>query len=334
MTDEKHAFIEDVTERGAISRQSGTRYAKAGKSSACDLPHDHLTRKQLQALHGEEVTVNLKKPIEYTSFMKLSDDTQKEYLHKLLDTYGATAERIGAMWSISASKVTFFFKKFNIVVPYNNRYKKTVWETFLTSASEPELEMEADDNSETKPTADALVFSEEIPRKPISRAEFDALSPELKKEYISFLKDGWHFTNTQIASMWKCSNSRIAQLTKAVGWKPTFKNHWAMATSDEFQKWLSGNAFDIDVKMPTLCGRLNKHDTSLSGIDFSNLNEKESEPSKEFPVQEEPTADIPKVGLTAIDGVEINGNLDDILNFLKPILGTGEWHFTISARKD
>lgn len=75
--------------RGAFNRKSTTN------RKGCRLPHENLTKKELEKLNGKVTTVSMTRPMEWEFFKTLSKDLQQEYLNTQVRRFGVGLTTIG-----------------------------------------------------------------------------------------------------------------------------------------------------------------------------------------------------------------------------------------------
>lgn len=116
-----------------------------------------MTQKQWKERCGVVLTINYNKPISWDVFKELTAKTQEEYIRHLMDTYGANATSLAAMFDVQPLTVRRFLssKELNISFPVGrsmNTEQKTAWEKFL------------------KEEQDSLKAVESVPLTPVSGA--------------------------------------------------------------------------------------------------------------------------------------------------------------------
>ena len=105
MTDERHAFVEDVKNRKNLARFGG----KKGKSRyGCSLPVDYMTTKEKLDANSRWISVTYDRPISLDKFLAYSDDDKKKYLQNVIDNYGGTTSRIANMFGCTEAKIKKF----------------------------------------------------------------------------------------------------------------------------------------------------------------------------------------------------------------------------------
>lgn len=108
-------FYYECRERKNLARQA--RHRKCGsKSKKCSLSTDHMTKKQWRERNGAVMSINMNKPVSWGDFKSMSDQTQKEYILGLIDTYHANASTLSEMFGVSPTTVRKHIqnKKFNV----------------------------------------------------------------------------------------------------------------------------------------------------------------------------------------------------------------------------
>jgi len=75
--------------RGAFNRKGTTN------RKGCRLPHENLTKKELEKLNGEVFTLSITRPITWEQFKKLPNNLQEEYLDTQIKRFGVGLTTIG-----------------------------------------------------------------------------------------------------------------------------------------------------------------------------------------------------------------------------------------------
>lgn len=128
-------FEFECMERKRLARQA--KYRKRGsKSKKCPMSTDHMTLKQWKERCGAVVTVNIGKPISWDNFKELSKQTQEEYIKDLMNTYGANATSLAAMFNIQPLTVRRYIAARELDVTFQvghsmNSEQREAWERFL-----------------------------------------------------------------------------------------------------------------------------------------------------------------------------------------------------------
>ena len=87
-------FDYDVMQKKRIARGA---YARKGTTNrkGCRLPHENLTKKELEKLNGEVTTISMMTPIQWGNFYTLPSDLQEEYLDTQVRRFGVGLTTIG-----------------------------------------------------------------------------------------------------------------------------------------------------------------------------------------------------------------------------------------------
>lgn len=128
-------FTYDCLQRKRLARQA--KYRKCGsKSRKCPLSTDHMTAKQWRERCGKIVSINMNNPVSWDTFKELSKQTQEEYIHSLMETYGANATSLAAMFNVRPLTVRRYIAARELDVAFQvgrsmNAEQKLAWEDFL-----------------------------------------------------------------------------------------------------------------------------------------------------------------------------------------------------------
>lgn len=96
MTNEKYVLRETNKERSKMAQ--GSWHKKSGcKSKKCTLPHENLTRKELQKMNGECVTIDLNHFYTWEEFLKFKDDIKIEYIEHIINKYNVSLSAISSV---------------------------------------------------------------------------------------------------------------------------------------------------------------------------------------------------------------------------------------------
>lgn len=148
-------FEYDCLQKKRLAQQA--RYRRRYGKRKCTLSTDYMTQKQWKERCGVVLTINYNKPVSWDVFKELTAKTQEEYIRHLMDTYGANATSLAAMFDVQPLTVRRFLssKELNISFPVGrsmNTEQKTAWEKFL------------------KEEQDGLKAVESVPLTPVSGA--------------------------------------------------------------------------------------------------------------------------------------------------------------------
>lgn len=189
MNDYEYTFNQDVREKKSIAHSARNR-KNGSKSKYVSLPHDHLTKKQKEALNGPVEIIQLGKPMDWATFKGIRKDLQEQYLRSLIDRYSASMGEVAEMMGTTRATLSSYkFKsKLDVVFPNIGRRKKTpdqleAWRKFC--AGEIEEEVEAPTFEYGSMTWD----------------DFIALSHMDKVEYLLYIRQAFGVGLTLIAQM-------------------------------------------------------------------------------------------------------------------------------------
>lgn len=142
--------------RGAYNKRTGSR------SKKCSLPSDRLTPKQLKERNGEIMSYNLSKPMNWDTFKKLDDDTQRRYIYRLANSYHGRSRDVAVMFGITPVYFSNWLSRKSWggeVFPHTGkRTAHSAWLDFLRSDSpKPEGVLEHVEEPSSDQTAPAEV---------------------------------------------------------------------------------------------------------------------------------------------------------------------------------
>lgn len=90
MTDEKYLFVTDSIAKKRIGNSYRNRKTHAGRGGKVRLPHDNLTKKELEKMNGECKSYRLNDPMTYGEFRAMPDDLKINYIKLLRNAYGVS----------------------------------------------------------------------------------------------------------------------------------------------------------------------------------------------------------------------------------------------------
>lgn len=128
MKDETYVFISDVKEKGSIGRSARNRKTHAGKGGRVRLPHDNLTKKELQKMNGECKSFRLNEPMSWKEFKSMPDDIKITYIKLLRQKFNVPVTYIAKMMGVSEAVVRRELKKFGLTEGKGSRTGKTKWD--------------------------------------------------------------------------------------------------------------------------------------------------------------------------------------------------------------
>ena len=170
MKDETYAFISDVKEKGSIGRSARNRKTHAGKGGRVRLPHDNLSKKELQKMNGECKSFRLNEPMSWQEFKAMPDDIQITYIKLLREKFDVPDVELYKMFGTDKDTLSRYFKKLNLRVPRKNvhrNWKKEEWFAWVNGVEKlitPVIEEEPTEEPIQEPvitSEEPEVFSEE-----------------------------------------------------------------------------------------------------------------------------------------------------------------------------
>lgn len=106
MTDEKYLFVTDSAYKKRIGNSYRNRKTHAGRGGKVRLPHDNLTKKELEKMNGECKSYRLNDPMTWAEFKKMPDDLKTNYINLIRNAYGVS-DSIIAKHMLRCSQPTF-----------------------------------------------------------------------------------------------------------------------------------------------------------------------------------------------------------------------------------
>ena len=129
-------FDFDCLQKKRLAQQA--KYRKRGsKSKKCTMSTDYMTTKQWKERCGKLVTIQKDRPVSWSTFKELSKQTQEEYLRGLMETYGANASSLGAMFRVKPLTVRRYIASRGLDISFPVGHSMTfeqrrMWEDFLS----------------------------------------------------------------------------------------------------------------------------------------------------------------------------------------------------------
>lgn len=147
MNDYEYTFKQDVREKKSIAHSARNR-KNGSKSKYVSLPHDHLTKKQKEALNGPVEVIHLGKPMDWATFKGIRKDLQEQYLTNLRDAYSVTLKEIAEMMGTSQGRLSSYKSELNLNVPFSRGARRKdrnpeqieAWRKFCAGEVEEEVE--------------------------------------------------------------------------------------------------------------------------------------------------------------------------------------------------
>lgn len=200
MNDYEYTFKQDVREKKSIAHSARNR-KNGSKSKYVSLPHDHLTKKQKEALNGPVEVIHLGKPMDWATFKGVRKDLQEQYLANLRDTYSVTLKEIAEMMGTTQGRLRSYKSELNLNVPFSRGARRKdrnpdqleAWRRFC----EGEVEVEEETPIIEEPVEEALAPA----YIPLTWDQFTALSHMDKVEYLSYIRNTFGVGLTLISQM-------------------------------------------------------------------------------------------------------------------------------------
>ncbi len=153
-------FDYDVMQKKRIARGAFHK-VNGSKSKGCRLPHENLTKKELNKLNGEIKTVSMMQPIAWELFKGLASDLQEEYLDTQIKRFGVGLRTISRdLFGQSDQTLAHFVRQngLDVVSAPDGRQPKTAresWNRWLNIGAliAPESETTTEPTPETTPIA-------------------------------------------------------------------------------------------------------------------------------------------------------------------------------------
>lgn len=101
MTDAAYIFKTESIEKKRTAR--GVHNMSLMGKGAVKFPSDYLSRREVKRMNGAVISCDMTKPIEWKRFKKLSGDTQREYILRLVDKYDVPKRKIAEMMGVGYS---------------------------------------------------------------------------------------------------------------------------------------------------------------------------------------------------------------------------------------
>lgn len=161
MKDETFTFIETVKERADPARSA----FKKGKHKGCMLPHENLTRKELNKMNGEINTINLNKPMKWAEFKALDADIQQRYIKRLRDLYNVSADALAGMFGLYPNTVHKMFRIMGLADGKRHRMtwqQKCAFEAFYKGTPTEEIDTAKKNDSDVPPIDEPVASMDTI----------------------------------------------------------------------------------------------------------------------------------------------------------------------------
>lgn len=181
MNDIEFDFVTDCAEKKNVARSAKYRKGTVFGPKGCHLPHENMTKKEINAMHGEVKSYNMASPVSYGMFKFWPDDLKRNYILGLQEKYGAGDTAIAEMMGTGRQTIATL-RRFLRVPPMKkgHQIKDAEWEKFLNGVDEePEIEAEpAEEQIEQEPETEPTPTSGRFPwgssdKKHVKKASFE-----------------------------------------------------------------------------------------------------------------------------------------------------------------
>ena len=105
MKDETYLYVSDVKEKAITARSARHRRTHTGKGGRARLPHEYLSKKELEKMSGECVSYRLNEPMTWAEFMKMPDDIKVTYINLLRKKWDVPISHIGKMMGVGQTTI-------------------------------------------------------------------------------------------------------------------------------------------------------------------------------------------------------------------------------------
>ena len=163
MTDEKFAFYQDIKEKKAIAQNARFKGNRTG-SGGVKLPHDNLSRKELEAMNGETKSYKLNSPMRWKEFKAMPDDIKILYIKALQQKFAVPYKCIAEMFGVNNAPLSREVARLGISKGRGGKSKnwdKEGWTNWLKGGTqaEPVIEQNAAKNIDQTESTNAVLHS-------------------------------------------------------------------------------------------------------------------------------------------------------------------------------
>lgn len=138
MKDEAYVFYEDVREKSITARGARNRPNRR------TLRVPNYTKKELEAMNGQAISINLNNAISYKYFKTLPESLKKEYIQNLIDKYDAGPTEIARLLGMGVKNCSaqlrnlgFKFNRGHRQSAENVKRMRADYGTLITTAEAP-----------------------------------------------------------------------------------------------------------------------------------------------------------------------------------------------------
>lgn len=101
MTEIEREFHKDCFSKKNVARSARNKRTHTGKGGRVRLPHDNLTKKELEKMNGELKVYRLNDPMTWEEFKAMPDEHKVSYIQSLREKFGANTEQIADMLGVT-----------------------------------------------------------------------------------------------------------------------------------------------------------------------------------------------------------------------------------------
>jgi len=124
MKDETYSFISDVKEKGITARSAKNRRSHTGKGGRCRLPHENMSKKELQKMNGECKSYSLNSPMQKEEFKEMPDDLKVIYIKAVRSKYGIPDNHLGKAMGYSQQTFSAVIKRLGLGIGRDTNHHK------------------------------------------------------------------------------------------------------------------------------------------------------------------------------------------------------------------
>lgn len=158
MSDEQYELMQDTRDKAITARSARSTRTHNGKRGPVVLPHDNLSKKELEALNGKCETYRLNSPMTWAEFKKMPLDLQIDYIKLIRNKFNAPSNHIAKMMGVSHRSLSIYLNKHGLSRGRNyegrNKWDK---DGFLAWAGMVEVDEKIEEETESKKDAQQTV---------------------------------------------------------------------------------------------------------------------------------------------------------------------------------
>lgn len=165
MRDEKYEFLTDCREKKSTAQSAFKRRTHTGKSG-CTLPHEKLSKKELNKMNGKTKTYRLNDPMSWTESKSMPDDLKIMYIKALRKKYNVPVRRLAIMMGVDSSCLNREIIRLGIGEGMHSRAGNTPWDKdgfYAWCGLLPEAKAPAEETPEEAPTPEPETVAPEAP---------------------------------------------------------------------------------------------------------------------------------------------------------------------------